>query len=196
MWTRREFGAMALGGLVRLKPDPAENVRGVRLGVQTYSFRALPRTGEGDAIEPVIRAMRACGLDECELYAPQVEPAGKSRDDLRAWRLTTPLDHFRGIRQKFDAAGIRVYAYNYSPNASYSDEEIDRGFAVGEALGAEILTSSTTLDGSDKVRTSYPSWVRKVSMYSQIAGSSSTIRILSLASCFGMYPPRPNWVFS
>jgi len=34
--------------------DPVVN--GVRLGAQTYSFRDLPRTAGGDAIDPVIKA--------------------------------------------------------------------------------------------------------------------------------------------
>ena len=37
--------------------------------------------------------------------------------------LETPLDHFRGIRKKFDAAGISIYAYNYS----FNDELHRRG---------------------------------------------------------------------
>src|SRR5690242_3618988 len=117
MYTRRELGMLAVSAMLR--PRPAV-VQGVRLGVQTYSFRALPRTPEGDAIDPVVRAMAACGFDECELYAPQVEPAGTSREERRAWRLTTPLEHVRSVKKKFDAAGISIYAYNYSPTASYT----------------------------------------------------------------------------
>ena len=70
----------------------------------------------------------------------------KSREELRAWRLETPLDRFTGIRKKFESAGLSIYAYNYSPNASYTDGEIDRGFEMAKALGAEIITSSTTID--------------------------------------------------
>src|SRR5437868_4261126 len=147
MYTRREFAMLAAAALARPRLGPTGSVlAGVRLGVQTYSFRALPRTPEGDGIDPVVRAMAACGFDECELYAPQLEPAGKSRADLRAWRLRTPLDYFRGVKKKFDAAGIAVYAYNYSPNATDTEEEIYRGFEIAKALGAEIITSSTKLD--------------------------------------------------
>ena len=111
--------------------------------------------------------MYECGLTECELFAPQVEPqfpggrgqrgappspeAVKARDDLRKWRLETPLDHFRDIRKKFSAAGITIYAYNYSPNASFTDAEIDRGFEMTRALGAEIITASTTLEVAKRI---------------------------------------------
>jgi sugar phosphate isomerase/epimerase len=197
MYSRREFGMLTLGGLVRLKPDPtgmgvrvkpnaagigvgpkpdaagmgtaaAATVNGVRVGVQTYSFRDLPRT-PGDGIDPVIKAMSACGLTECELYSPQVEPqfnggargarggrspeeTQKAREDLRKWRVETPLGYFAAVKKKFDAAGITVYGFNYSPNASFTDSEIDRGFEMAKALGAEIITASTTLDIAKRIQ--------------------------------------------
>ena len=155
MLTRREFGMLAAGSLVRLKPDTAfmpQVVGGVRLGVQTYSFRDLPRTADGDAVGPLIAAMKECGLSECELWASQVEPASLGREAIRAWRLETPLDHFRTVKRQFDAAGISIYAYNYSSNKSYSDAEIDRGFEMAKALGANVITASTTLDVAPRIK--------------------------------------------
>ena len=151
--TRREFGTLTLAALVT-GPRARTTVRGVRLGVQTYSFRDLPRTpgAQGDAVDTIIAAMTACGLTECELWAPQVEPQFPARDDLRRWRVETPLEHFHAIKRKFDAAGIKIYAYNYSPNRSFTDEEIDRGFAMAGALGADIITASTTLDVAPRIK--------------------------------------------
>ncbi len=168
MYTRREFGKLTLAGLALPRlVAAADPVNGVRLGVQTYSFRDLPRPETGDAVDIVIKAMTECGLTECELFAPQVEPrfssgergaggrgrrgdppspeAVKAREDLRKWRLETPLDHFREVARKFKAAGITIYAYNYSANTSFTDAEIERGFEMTKALGAEIITMSTTL---------------------------------------------------
>lgn len=155
MLTRREFGVLAAGSLVRLKPNAGfvpQVVEGVHLGAQTYSFRDTPRTADGDAVGPLIAAMKACGLTECELWSPQVEPASLGRDAIRTWRLDTPLDHFRTIKRRFDAAGISIYAFNYSPNKSHSDAEIDRGFEMAKALGAEIITASTTLDVAPRIK--------------------------------------------
>lgn len=171
MYTRREFAKLALAGLAlpRLTSAAVSALfNGVRLGVQTYSFRDLPRTPGSDAIDPIIKAMTQCELVECELFAPQVEPqfnsgargprggppspeAEKAREDLRRWRVETPLDHFREVGNKFKKAGITVFAYNYSPNASFTDAEIDRGFAMTRALGAEIITASTTLDVAKRI---------------------------------------------
>jgi sugar phosphate isomerase/epimerase len=144
MLTRREFGALAVAAFV------PQVVGGVRLGVQTYSFRDVPRVN-GDAIGPVIAAMRDCGLTECELYAPQVEPAGLTREALRTWREETAIEHWAAIGRRFKDAGITVYAFNYSFAASFSDAEIDRGFAMARALGAEIITASATLASSRRV---------------------------------------------
>ena len=162
--TRREFGALTIAGAaavrldaVRLKPDTTyaadSTYRGVRLGAQSYSFRDLPRTPGGDAIDQVIEAFKACELVECELFAPQVEPAlGRDgREELRKWRLETPLDHFAQVGEKFKRAGIEIYAYNYSPNMSFTDAEIDRGFEMTKALGAQIITASTQVDTAKRI---------------------------------------------
>src|ERR1700730_17053561 len=108
-------------------------------------------------------AMTEAGVGECELYSPQLEPqfgsgargargappspeSVKAREDLRKWRLDTPLDHFRNARKKFDAAGITIHAYCYNMNASFTDAELDRGFEMTKALGTELMTTSTTMD--------------------------------------------------
>ena len=154
MYSRREFGKLTLAALAlprTLMAAVDSKVKGVRLGVQTYSFRDLRRPEGGDAVDVIIQSMTACALGECELWSPQIEPAKKTREDLRAWRLTTPLDHFAGIRQKFAAAGLKIFGYNYSFNPSFTDDEIDRGFEMARALGAEIITASTTLPVAKRV---------------------------------------------
>jgi sugar phosphate isomerase/epimerase len=154
MYSRREFGRLTLAALAlprTLMAAVDSKVEGVRFGVQTYSFRDLPRPEGGDAVDVIIQSMTACGLGECELWSPQIEPAKKTREDLRAWRLITPLDHFAGIRKKFEAAGLKIFGYNYSFNPSFTDEEIDRGFEIARALGAKIITASTTLPVARKV---------------------------------------------
>jgi len=165
--TRRDFGRLTLAGLMLPALAGAQTVNGVKIGVQTYSFRDLPRTPGGDATDAIIAAMTACGLTECELFAPQIEPAAtpaargtrpspedqqKAREDLRTWRTETPLDHFKGIASKFKAAGQSIYAYNFSFNSpNMSDGEIDRGFEIAKALGAEIITASATLTIAKRV---------------------------------------------
>jgi len=174
--SRRDFGKLALAGLplsIALG-EINSRVAGVQLGVQSYSFRDLP-------LDAAIQAMAADGLGQCELFSPHIEgghidkaptagmrppgaarPPGATRaaadparqvarEELRKWRLSVPLDYFTGIRQKFSAAGINLYAYNLSFNDSFTDEEIDRGFDMAKALGAKFITASTTLPVAKRV---------------------------------------------
>lgn len=165
MYTRREFGKFALIAVpfaLALK-EINSKVNGVRIGVQSYSFRTLP-------LDDAIKAMVEIGIGECELFSGHVEPrpAGpggppapgtrpspeemkKRREETRQWRLTTPLDHFKGVRKKFDTAGVKLQAYNYSFNDSFTDEEIDRGFEMAKALGVKVITASSTVSSAKRV---------------------------------------------
>ena len=147
MYSRREFGKIALAALptARLLGQKKINstIGGVLLGAQSYSFREKPLDG-------VIQAMTEVGLGECELFAPHVEPR-LSREDLRKWRLTVPLDEIKAARKKFDNAGINLYAYNLSFNDSFTDEEIDRGFDIARALGVGVITASATVSSAKRV---------------------------------------------
>ncbi len=164
MYTRREFGLLTLSGIALPSLGLAQSVGGVQLGVQTYSFRQLPRTPGGDQTDAIVAAMTECGLTECELWSPMIEPAlpiaGRrptaeeaqtARDELRRWRVETPLSHFEGIRRKFATAGLTIRAYNYSFADNFTDAEIDRGFDMARALGSEFITASTTLKVAPRV---------------------------------------------
>ena len=89
--TRREFGRRALASLASSRALSAagidSRVAGVRIGVQSYSFRGMARpAGAADSVDGVIAAMVECGLGDVELFAPDVEPR-RTREELRAWRL-------------------------------------------------------------------------------------------------------------
>ena len=152
MLTRREFTTLALSSLAWPKLLAQTNsVGGVRLGAQTYSFREMTRPPAGDMSDVLVQAMSECGLRECELWSPQLEPVKVPREELRRWRVETPLDHFRAIRKKFDGAKIAIRAFNYSFNDSFTEPEIDRGFEIARALGAEFITASSTVSAAKRV---------------------------------------------
>lgn len=175
MYTRRDIAKFALAAIpsAALARIIDSKVAGVRLGVQSYSFRDLP-------FDQALKAMADDGFGECELFAPHIEqgytdraplparPAGgqparearnpqrdqaraAEREELRKWRLSVPLDYFKGIRQKFDHAEVKLYAYNLSFNDSFTDDEIDHGFEMAKALGVGIITASTTLPVAKRV---------------------------------------------
>ncbi len=111
-------------------------IHGVQIGIQSYSFR--DRSFD-DAIEAMVRI----GIDSCELWQGHLEPRGLDRDQLRRWRLEVPLSFFEEAAQKLDTAGIKLNAYNYSFRKTMSQAEMDRGFLMAGALGANVITASS-----------------------------------------------------
>lgn len=156
--TRRRFlsGLMTAGaGLAatscagsRKQIDSTFN--GVTLGIQSYSFRDRP-------VAQAITGTKALGIGSCELWSGHVEPvrelrqAENGREKLRAYRLETPLSHFDQIGAAYDAAGIDLYAFNYSFRDDFTDEEIERGFEMAKAMGARVLTASATISVASRV---------------------------------------------
>jgi sugar phosphate isomerase/epimerase len=159
--SRREWHGLVLGGLATsLLPRTAHagidsKVKGVQLGAQSYSFRDRP-------LDAAIEGMKAVGLGSIELWSGHLEPrvdwqklddAGrkKAREDARKFRLETPLSHFHEIGDKFKAAGIDVYAYNYSFRDEFTDDEIARGFDQAKALGAKVITASSNQNTTPRI---------------------------------------------
>jgi sugar phosphate isomerase/epimerase len=169
-YSRREFGKLALAGvpaalvLARAGLSAADSkINGVRIGAQSYSFREL-------SLDDALKAYQTIGIGEAELFSGHIEPRPPRREgpppapgaprpapdpaireNLRKFRLETPLDHFVAIKKKFDAAGVKLQSYNLSFNESFTDEEIDRGFQIAKALGAGFITASSTVAASAKV---------------------------------------------
>ncbi len=179
MYSRREFSKLALVSLplTLAFAKGSSKVNGVRIGVQSYSFRTL-------SLDDAIKAMKDIGIGECELFSGHVEPRPampmggpppgppqgggrpqmtpeqqaarreamqKAAEETKKWRLTVSMDHFKDVRKKFDAAGITLQAYNYSFNDRFSDEEIERGFEMAKALGVKVITASSTLTSAKRV---------------------------------------------
>ena len=141
MYSRREFGKIAAAACtakVALGAKIDSKIGGVQLGV---------------------------GIGECELYMGHVEPEGLKGEQLKQWRLTTPLSYFEGIRKKFDNAGIELYAYSLNFNNRFSDGELDRGFQMTKALGTDIITTSTTLTCAKRLAPFAEKYHVKVAMH-------------------------------
>lgn len=143
MYTRRDFGKIALAGmpLGMALAKINSTVSGVQIGVQSYSYRDRP-------LDAAIQAMVDTGIGECELFSPHIEPGTPghrpAREDLRKWRLTVPMSEIKAVRKKFDDAGIWLFAYNYSFRDDFTDPEIERGFEMADALGVKVITASST----------------------------------------------------
>ncbi len=147
-YSRRELGGLVVGALTAgralSQSKPNSKFGPVQVGVQSYSFRDRP-------LDAAIAGMVEAGVNCCELWQGHVEPQKVSRAELRQWRLTVPLDHFREVRGKFDKAGVILYAYNLSFRDDFSDEEIARGFEMARALGVVVMTASSNVKTSARV---------------------------------------------
>lgn len=148
MYSRRDFGKMALASVPLARAIAAAKVGGVAIGVQTYSYRAMALGGRY-ATAGILEALKEDGVGEVELYAPGIEqPTGPlvKRDDLRQWRLTTPMDYFVDVAKKFKDAGVTIHSYTMNYRSDFTDEEIDKTFDQAKALGTNIIASSTQVN--------------------------------------------------
>ncbi len=147
MISRRDFAAGALGVLGAASLPAAKvnsTFRGVTIGAQSYSFRDRD-------LDAAIKAMQEIGLGSVELFSGHVEPRIRDRAELRQWRETVSLDHFKTVRKKLDDAGIELWAYNYSFRDDFTDKEIERGFEFAHALGVNRLTASSNIATAKRI---------------------------------------------
>ena len=163
-FTRREFGALALGGVsaaaVGLGAFPAaldaaainSKFRGVQIGAITYSFRAMsdPRA--------IVNAMATMGLGEAELMSNHAEalagaPVGPTAADaLRAWRLRTTPATWAPVRRVFVNAGIDLRSLCYNMNVkTMSDTDIEYGLTLAKHLGVKVMSTSTQVSMAKRV---------------------------------------------
>jgi len=148
MHSRRDFLMMTMAGIpfAALAARIDSVVSGVHLGAITYSFRQMPRTpGASDAVDVMIKSCTDCGIGEIELFSPDLEPQRLPREELRKWRLSTPMDHFKSVRRQFQDAGISLFAYTVNFRDDYTDEELDKAFEQAKTLGVNIIAASTQL---------------------------------------------------
>jgi sugar phosphate isomerase/epimerase len=143
MLSRRQFAAGALAASLPGAPKINSTFKGVTIGAQSYSFRDRD-------LDACIKAMQEIGLGSVELWSGHVEPKLK-RDELRKWRETASLDHFKQVRKKLDDAGIQLWAYNYSFRDDFSDKEVERGFEFANALGINRLTASSNVSTAKRI---------------------------------------------
>ena len=164
MYTRREFAAQVLAGaaaaavrgagapvLAQSRGAAAGNVvNGVQLGVITYCFRAMPRTPGVNYLETIADACKTVGGGAVEVMARlTTQPPEGTREQLRQWRLTTPMTYFAGVREMFAARGMSILSYTHTFSPDMTEAELDRMMEATKAMGAGImsLTMAKIADG-------------------------------------------------
>ncbi len=135
-------------GLIELMSNHAEPVTDYQ--IQQAAARAARMAAA--AANPNGASARPGGAGGRESRATPTPEALKARDELREWRLLTPLSHFQDIKKKFDDAGIVIYAYCVNGmGADFTDQEIDKMFEQAQTLGASVVSTSTTLEVAQKL---------------------------------------------
>jgi len=173
MRSRREFNRAALAGLTAsvlpgwVSRIAAMQVRGVRVGLITGSLNPLGELGGRDPIDVIIEQCKQLDVVDVELVTvfpqgqPEVVNGGrfgqppaqitpdymKTRQALRAWRIALPLDRFKEVRRKFDAAKLNLFSYVYTIDDHMTDAEIEAGFRQLQALGVPMFTTNQTRVG-------------------------------------------------
>jgi sugar phosphate isomerase/epimerase len=145
------------------KKAPNSVVKGVQIGVQSYSFRDR-------SFDEAIQAIVEVGINSCELWQGHLEPKGRDGEALRKWRLETPLSFFEEAGQKLANAGIQLSAYNYSFRKDMTDAEIERGFLMARSLGATVITASSNPSLSKRIDGFAKTFKIRVGMHNHAQG--------------------------
>ena len=173
MRSRREFNKAALAGLTAsvlpgwVSRTAAMQVRGVKVGLITGSLNPLGELGGRDPIDVIIEQCKQLDVLDVELVTvfpqgqPEVVNGGrfgqppaqitpdymKTRQALRDWRIALPLDRFKEVRRKFDAAKLNLFSYVYTIDDHMTDAEIEAAFRQLHALGVPMFTTNQTRVG-------------------------------------------------
>jgi sugar phosphate isomerase/epimerase len=153
---------------------PNSRFKGIQIGVITYSYRSMPHD-----LDQLIDFCLKSGVSAIELMGDVVESyAGKPKSEfswpggprqamsdlqkiqvstynkqVAEWRATVSMERFVEVKKKFDAAGIKIYAFK--PNAfgpNNTDEEVSYGMRVAKILGAKSVTLELPSDPEQSKR--------------------------------------------
>ena len=153
-------------------------MKGVQIGVTTYSYRSMPSQPDkllqycmdsninavelkGDEVEdylgkpanPVKLLRQVPGQPKVELSEETKAQIKQYAQTVATWRETVPMDGFEKLRKKFNAAGI--YFFAYKPNSlapENTDGEVEYSLRAAKALGATSVSVELPADPAQTQR--------------------------------------------
>lgn len=157
--------------------QPDSKIKGVQIGVITYSFRSMPGRIEnilqycidanisaielmGDAVEefagkpvnPVKMPPRVPG-QPMKLTDEQRTQMAAYQKQVAEWRAGVSMDKFEEVRKMYKKAGVSIYAFK--PNAlgaNNTDAEVEYALKAAKTLGAKSVTLELPTDPSQSKR--------------------------------------------
>lgn len=155
-------------------------ISGVQIGAITYSFntiaspdpeaiiRAYIEIGLGEAelmsnhcealaggpqmpVFPRPHAVPGGAHHRMQLTPEQQGERQAAEGKLAKWRQSTNANTWKGVKKKFNDAGVNVALLCYNMQDRMSDADIEYGFSMAEALGVKAITTSTTLTMAKRI---------------------------------------------
>jgi sugar phosphate isomerase/epimerase len=172
MLSRRDIGKIALVGLPAMLRASGSSVRVGASTESFHEFARKPGRDNVDDVIAALRAAGVTEIDLASVNTeapspdtglPPPPPPGPYggppvgftpaelaareralRDNLRKWRLATPASHYAELKNRFQEAGIAVYAMSFQHDDAFTDDEVEATFAHAKALGVEVISSRAT----------------------------------------------------
>ena len=172
MLSRRDFGKQVAAAVAASALAPAavagatrnSTYKGVKLGIITGSLNPVAQVPGRDPIDVIVEQCIEVDAANIELVnvmglqPPEVINGGRfgqapdsvtteytrTREILRQWRITQPLDRFREVRKKFETAGLNLFSYVWTVADDYTEPELDATFRQLQALGVKLFCTNQT----------------------------------------------------
>lgn len=141
----------------------AGKIKGLNLGVITYSFRSMPGSAEdllkyltqlelgsvelmSDPAEAFAGAPKMPRFNRRNMTDEQRAEMKKVGEEIAKWRLKAPMAPYKKLRKMYNDAGVNIDIIKFGSMNRMSPEEINYCFKVAETLGANGIT----IERSDK----------------------------------------------
>ncbi len=88
----------------------------------------------------------AGGRGRAALTPEQLAERQKRAEEMKAWRLSVPMEKYKAFRKMYEDAGVKIYAFKLPPTLEMSDQEYAYIWNVAETLGATHITMELPTD--------------------------------------------------
>jgi sugar phosphate isomerase/epimerase len=127
---------------------PADEVlqKCVQLRVSALELRSQPVEGFLGAPQDLVKRSAA------RASTPEQQAAKTAAtDELRKWRLSTPMDKVAALRKTYEDAGVAIEILKFDAIYARPDEELDYCFQLAKALGANAISCEISVPDTKRL---------------------------------------------